>query len=198
MRPLNGLTKVSFGVFMDYQKLNLSKLNDELNKFEFGVPFNPDSEDYEHEEDYYKSLSKEEMDEYGMGVCWDFTHYYGRTVPNTKGILFTVRIKESGLIENNHAFPLIEKNGKFYIAESAWEKQKGLYEFDTKEEAIETYLALWEDYVRESREEDDQEYDLVIYEYDCTTTELEGLSMDEWLVRVLENAAELELGGGWL
>lgn len=153
----------------------IKKLNNELNSYEFGVPFNPNPDDIDNEEKYYKSLTPKELDKYKMGVCWDFTHYYCDWAKKNNleyyAVLFVYQYKND---TKTHSFPIIKLDNKYYILESAWGKMKGVYEKNSLDEAINFYLDKWKKYIKETDH-------ISIFKFDGADKKLEGLTDKEWL-----------------
>ena len=113
--------------------------------------------------DNYLLQTPEELMKSKLGVCWDqveLERYYFKE----KGI----DIKSYFIVyyDNKrfpcHTFMSFEDNNKFYWFEHAWEKHKGIKEFDSEEELLKEVRKHFIEL--ELKDEYDKDY-LVIYNY---------------------------------
>ena len=123
--------------------------------------------------DNYILQSPEELIKSKLGVCWDQVE------------LERFYFKEKGIDINSyfivhydgkkcpcHTFISFEKNGKFYWFEHAWEKHRGIKEFNSKEELLKDVREKFIDLELKNGYQEDH---LFIFNYKKPTPHLDTL-----------------------
>ena len=91
----------------------------------------------------YHTISPIDFSKYHIGVCWDYANYeYEYFKEYFKNIFCQLYyIEMAGLPEEpTHTWLSYETNNKVYVIESSWESNRGIHEYDTKEEMLEDYI----------------------------------------------------------
>lgn len=115
----------------------------------------------------YRTRSPKETKELNVGVCWDLNElqrdYYESKNANFHTI-FAV-INDLYLKHPNHAFVIVEHNGKFYWSEGTWRTRKGIHEYNSKEEILKDIKANFSEIYGKPLPEDKIE-NLEFFEYE--------------------------------
>ena len=159
---------------------DIFSLNKRLNKYKYGSPFDSNLND-KNSKDLYKSLSMKDIDKFGMGTCWDFTHYYCKKYKgNSTAIFMAYFDNESGDCLKSHTIPIININGKYYWPESAWGKYMGVQEYNSKEACIKDAIKKW-------RQSEKQPKNSVfkVYEYDGSDPSLVHKSAHTFMKNII-------------
>ncbi|MBR4830854.1 MAG: hypothetical protein IKZ96_03725 [Bacilli bacterium] len=87
--------------------------------------------------DNYRLQSPSEIEESKLGVCWDQVEYerYLLDKQNIKNTTYFIVHYDNDKCPT-HTFLIYEDNNKYYWFEHAWEKFKGIHEYDTEEDAL--------------------------------------------------------------
>ena len=90
---------------------------------------------------FYKIRLGEDFLKSGYGVCWDFCEFE-RDFFEYKKIPYECFFFEAFVTREGggptHTFLLFSRNGKWFWFEFAWQFHRGIWEFNTKEDAIES------------------------------------------------------------
>lgn len=127
-----------------YQEIfyNISKLNKELNTFEYGMVHNGKKISNYLDGKYYRTVPVEDFLKCKTGVCWDFVNYQSYWFDkNCPEVYYKLYYLEWNKCDNTHtfmAFKWIDK--KWYIFESCWKSHKGIIPFKTEEEMLDYYI----------------------------------------------------------
>jgi len=116
-----------------------------MNKIEYGfkdecgnniIDFNPTKWENEFSNFYYLQ-SPAELLKTKCGVCWDQVELerYLFTKNEIKVKTFFVFIVDGPLLPS-HTFLTYEKNNKYYWFEHAWEKYRGIHEYDSEKKLL--------------------------------------------------------------
>lgn len=133
----------------------IENLNDALNNFNYGIVVDglvvTGNLDFEK----YRTLSSKEFLKYKTGVCWDYTHfealYFNRMLEmqlvegdwlrfdNTFSIYYMEFDDKDG-DQPTHTWLAYRLNDRIYAFESSWKQYKGITEFASEEDMIQTYI----------------------------------------------------------
>lgn len=115
---------------------DIIRLNLKLNQYEYIIPNNGDivykisAKDYWYK---YRYLTVEEFEQYGGGICWDYVRYEHRVFPVAHKCYYVMFNCEN---EPTHTFLIFPYKDKYYWFESSWKRSRGIYEFNSLNEAI--------------------------------------------------------------
>lgn len=161
--------------------------NKKLNTYKYGYPYKPDLISIDEEANYYTSLTMEELDKFQMGNCWDFTHYYCKWADKHNmrhyGI-FMAAFSEKGNLIETYTFPVIKIDNQNFWAESAWQKYKGLYEFNTRTDLISFVFNIWSKKVIGQYND---KIDFAIWKYQAELLKYESIDADEFIKQICWN-----------
>ena len=122
---------------------------------------------------HYVSLTPNEFVKYGGGVCWDYVPYEAKYFKSNKIKYDTFYVC---LVDDNtnptHTFLLFYLNNKCYWFESSWKNRAGIYEFDSRDEAL-SYII--DEMIKEAPDKT-KIRDKFVVKYDALKPELFGIS----------------------
>lgn len=103
------------------------------NRPDFGEKFN----------ELYKIRLGEDFIKEGYGVCWDFCElerefFKAKNIEHECFFMISSNNRAEG--GPTHTFALYQQNGKWYWFEYSWFNHRGIWEFDTKEKALNTVI----------------------------------------------------------
>ena len=122
---------------------------------------------------HYVSLTPNEFVKHGGGVCWDYVPYEAKYFKSNKIKYDTFYVC---LVDDNtnptHTFLLFYLNNKCYWFESSWKNRAGIYEFDSRDEAL-SYII--DEMIKEAPDKT-KFRDKFVVKYDASKPELFGIS----------------------
>ena len=134
--------------------------------FEYGYVTNKNEKKYflGNFSDDYKLQSPKELSVSKLGVCWDQVEFQRNYYSELKISVETYFIVYyDGKNFPTHTFMIVELNEKYLWIEHAWEKNRGVHEFKTKDKLL---LDVKNKFI-DSEKIDDKDYmNLCIYLYD--------------------------------
>lgn len=120
----------------------VSTLNQKLNNFNYGamvdgkvytdmskVPWNK-----------YKTMTKEQMDKYKVGICWDFVNYQHEYfkengIPH-KSYMFVKQQSDDPNDIVTHTFNIVSNGDKQQWFESSWTKHQGVHDVKSYKDVV--------------------------------------------------------------
>ena len=125
--------------------------------------------------DDYRLQSPDEIKESKVGVCWDQVEYerYLFEKQNIKFNTYFIVHYDNDKCPT-HTFLIYEDNNKYYWFEHAWEKFKGIHEYNTEEEALKD---IKDKFIKYELNNNYINNNLCIYKYDKPEY---GLSVEEF------------------
>ena len=140
------------------------ELYKELKSYSYGMVVDPKD---------YKTLSPAEVQKHRKGICWDFVTLENNIFKTKfRGMPSKCYYMQRDSDFNTHTFLMYNKNGKYYIFEVSWGKHMGIHEFNSKDEALKTYL---DEFLKDSKKESKR---YVLIEYPCPRP---GMSSDKFI-----------------
>lgn len=140
------------------------ELYKELKSYSYGMVVDPKN---------YKTLSPAEVQKHRKGICWDFVTLENNIFKTKfRGMPSKCYYMQRDSDFNTHTFLMYNKNGKYYIFEVSWGKHMGIHEFNSKDEALKTYL---DEFLKDSKKESKR---YVLIEYPCPRP---GMSSDQFI-----------------
>lgn len=140
------------------------ELYKELKSYSYGMVVEPKD---------YKTLSPVEVQKHRKGICWDFVTLENNIFKTKfRGMPSKCYYMQRDSDFNTHTFLMYNKNGKYYIFEVSWGKHMGIHEFNSKDEALKTYL---DEFLKDSKKESKR---YVLIEYPCPRP---GMSSDQFI-----------------
>ena len=145
----------------------ISDFNDMLNDFNYGIVIDghivTENEDIDLDFDKYRTLSSKEFLEYKTGVCWDYTHFealYFLDVLRMKLVqndwlrfndtisMYYMEFDDKDGDTPTHTWLAYRLNDRIYAFESSWKPYRGITEFASEEDMIQTYIDRQERFYR--------------------------------------------------
>lgn len=155
-------------------KAEWPKTAQELEKVLQGVKYGWVDNDYRHHSDVdenysekYRLQAPEELKKSKLGVCWDQVELERSLLP-TDIERKTIFLVYYGTKEcPTHTVLLFEEDGKVYWYEHAWERYRGVYEYQDFDAAIADIARKWLEYEAEQFGGDLDTDQFAIYEYEA-------------------------------
>lgn len=137
----------------NFEKYNVSTVQNLMRYFESnmkygftyrGKVFTDLQPDFQKNMDkYYKLRIGEDFIKNKYGVCWDFCElerefFISKNINHECFFIESFINREKG--GPTHTFALFEENGKWFWFEYAWLYKRGIWEFNSKEEALRSIL----------------------------------------------------------
>lgn len=167
---------------------DIRKLNDELNEnYTYGVVHNGKvitGDTLEKSFDFgkdYRSLSLKDFSYYHTGVCWDYVHYEATWFESHgyKHEEYYIECKDKNYDLPTHTFLLftLPDSTKTYYFESSWYDYRGIEEFSSKQDALDTILGRHMKLVGVASKRN-----TICVRFDATSRRLEHLRCDEYMI----------------
>ena len=133
----------------------IKRLNNKLNDFNYGIVIDGQVVTENLDFEKYRTLSSKEFLKYKTGVCWDYTHFealYFLDVLRLKLIqndwlrfdktfsMYYMEFEDDDGDTPTHTWLAFRLNGKVYSFESSWKSYRGITEFASEEDMIQTYI----------------------------------------------------------
>lgn len=141
----------------------IENLNDALNDFNYGIVIDGQVVTENLDFEKYRTLSSKEFLKYKTGVCWDYTHFealYFLDVLRMKLIqddwlrfdnafsMYYMEFDDKDGDTPTHTWLAYRLNDRIYAFESSWKPYRGITEFASEEEMIQTYIDRQERFYR--------------------------------------------------
>lgn len=166
------------------QLKRVKSLNDELNKWKYGVVVDgkvitdPSKVDWSR----YKTHPINVMKKYHAGICWDFVNYQHHIFKNNgypdESHMFVMQRSDNPNDIVTHTFSTVDIGGKKYWFESSWFKHQGVHE-----------VASYKDVVDILRKEYGSNNPYDVYKYNPDGLD-KGLTNGEFFRRATNNLVE--------
>lgn len=147
----------------------IRRFNQKLNRMQYIAP-----DDFFND---YRYLNTREFQKQKGGVCWDYvlyeTEYFQKHFPTvqTEAYFFCGIDKDNDM--PSHTVLLFFLDDKTYWFESSWKSKSGIYEFNSKKEALQKIQKLHKDFCINEQKETLVDY--VIIKYEPSDEKLKGI-----------------------
>ena len=134
-------------------------LNKILNDFNYGIIVNGKIITNNINFDHYKTLSYKDFLKYKTGVCWDYTQFEAIYFTNNLGMKLTkdelrnntfsmyyMEFDDEDGDQPTHTWLGYKLDNKIYAFESSWKQYKGITEFESENDMIQTYIERQKDF----------------------------------------------------
>lgn len=165
------------------------ELYKELKSYSYGMVVDPKN---------YKTLSPAEVQKHRKGICWDFVTLENNIFKTKfRGMPSKCYYMQRDSDFNTHTFLMYNKNGKYYIFEVSWGKHMGIHEFNSKDEALKTYL---DEFLKDSKKESKR---YVLIEYPCPRPGMDSGQFINWIysrgtiIKEVGKMVKFLTDGGW-
>lgn len=138
----------------------IRKFNQKLNRMQYIAP-----DDFFKD---YKYLSSREFQKQKGGVCWDYVlyekEYFQKHFPTVQTEAYFFCGIDTDNDMPSHTVLLFFLDDKTYWFESSWKSKSGIYEFNSKIEALQTIQKLHKDFCINEQKETLVDYNIIKYE----------------------------------
>ena len=124
------------------QLRNIKTLNDELNKWKYGVVIDGKVVTDSSKVDWskYKTHPIDVMNKYKAGICWDFVNYqhnvFKKNGYHDESHMFVMERNNNPNDIVTHTFSIVDIGGKKYWFESSWFKHQGVHEVTSYKDVV--------------------------------------------------------------
>lgn len=124
------------------QLRNIKSLNDELNKWKYGVVIDGKVVTDASKVDWsrYKTHPIDVMNKYKAGICWDFVNYqhniFKKHGYHDESHMFVMERNNDPNDIVTHTFSIVNIGGKKYWFESSWFKHQGVHEVNSYKDVV--------------------------------------------------------------